>query len=847
VSIRLALPVDRILPEAVAALEKNHCLVLQASPGSGKTTRLPPALLRARFRGDAQEILVLEPRRLAAKYSARRVAEELDAKLGELVGYQFRFENVSGPATRLRFLTEGMLMRRLIGDPELRGVAAVVLDEFHERHLHTDLSLAYLRWLQLSRRPDLRLVVMSATLDTEAISSFLGGCPVLRVEAPVHPVRQLYLPSAPARGLETAVRDGVAQVLKEPECVKGHVLVFLPGMAEIRRAADTLSSLAAREGLWVVPLHGELSREEQDQALAPGGHRKIILATNVAETSLTIEGVTAVVDSGLHRQATYSWWSGVPALKTRSVSRASAIQRAGRAGRTAPGVCLRLYTRGDFDSRPPFDTPELHRADLSQSVLELKRIGVGDVGSFPWFERPQNTLLEASCGLLYRLGALDAPGLAAGVTSLGRRMAELPAHPRVARMLLEAERAGCVGPAARLAALLGEGLGLDALGEAARARLEGGARKTAEQLERAIAGGGAAGRGADLGLGRGPRELEFCVLSGFPDRVARRRRGGDERAAEIELVLAAGGAARVENAPAVMGSDTFVALDIQEQQGLGQARAQLRVRSLVPVEADWLLDLSPSFVADKEEVIWDAQRERVNAVSRMVYDQLVLDESELAPPLPTSLQQDAAKLLLKNALGIDPTRVSGLSTHDWLDALGKVTDRELLECSVARVSLLAKHFPDLGIPDPLAGSWLEWMAPLLSQHLSAKSLREMDWPAEVIAQLGGNAFSRLDALVPSHVALQRGRRVKVNYSLSLPPWIESRLQDFFGMRKGPAVLDGRLPLTLHLLAPNQRAVQVTTDLAGFWQRSYPDLRRELGRRYPRHAWPENPLDPLPDR
>ncbi|MCM2324143.1 MAG: ATP-dependent helicase HrpB [Oligoflexia bacterium] len=837
------LPIDALLPQALESLESTPCLVLQASPGTGKTTRLPPALLGARFRRPEQEILVLEPRRLAAKYAASRVAEEMGETPGRTVGYQFRFESVGSPATRLRFLTEGMLMRKLLGDPELRNTAAVVLDEFHERHLQGDLALGYLRELQRTKRPDLRLVVMSATLDTEAVSTYLGNCPVLRVESRLHPVEIEHLPSPPARHLELTVREAVEKAFGKG----GDLLVFLPGMADIRRAADALSALAAR-GALVLPLHGELTREEQDRAIRPiTGKQKIILSTNVAETSLTIEGITTVIDSGLHRQASYSWWSGVPALRTRPISRASAIQRAGRAGRTGPGRCLRLYTQGDFASRAPFETPEIRRADLAQSVLELKALGVADLSRFPWFEAPAAASLEAAQTLLYRLGALSDAGPASTLTALGRRLARIPAHPRLGRLLIEAERQGVLEDAATLAALIGEGAldRLDALECLRGAGADPMTRRARTQLLSAFErGGGAPNGGCATNVSGGRKSaqerLRFAVLTGFPDRVARKRKKAGI-SAESDLLFSSGGSGRVEEGPSVAGSEFFVTLDIQEQQGLGQARSQVKVRSLCAIEPEWLFDVEPSPLRETEELGWDAERKRVVSVSGLRYDELMLDEKQSAPQDTAA----ASRVLLKHGLGVDPEAFARGSVTDGIAALGKATEAEALEAAVARLELLRAHFPDFGVT---AVSPELLLAPLQGKF-ALSELAAINWPNEllqqVLASAAPQALGRLEELVPSSIALPSGRRARVQYKLGQPPWVESRMQDFFGMARGPSILAGRLSITLHLLAPNHRAVQVTTDLAGFWERGYQELRTMLSRRYPRHFWPENPLTAEP--
>src|SRR5918997_835582 len=446
------LPIDPLLPEIVASLRRGPNLVVEAPPGAGKTTRVPPALLDAGVAGEG-EVWVLEPRRLAARLSARRVAEERGESLGETVGYQVRFDEVGGARTRLRFLTEGVLTRRLLADPRLGRAGVIVLDEFHERHLQADLAVALLRRLQRTERPDLRLVVMSATLDAAPVAEFLES-PVLRSEGRRFHVEIEHLARPDERPLAEQVASAVARLITEGAGgLDGDVLVFLPGAAEIRRAQSACEQLAERHDLLVVPLHGELPAEEQDRAVRPAGRRKLILSTNVAETSVTIEGVAAVIDSGLARVAGQSPWSGLPVLKVSRVSRASAVQRAGRAGRTREGRCLRLYTAQDFGARPPHETPEVRRLDLAESVLELRAAGVVDVGGFEWFEPPAPEALEAAETLLRRLGATDAAGR---VTDAGRAMLRLPLHPRLGRIVVEAEGRGVAREACTIAALISE-------------------------------------------------------------------------------------------------------------------------------------------------------------------------------------------------------------------------------------------------------------------------------------------------------------------------------------------------------------------------------------------------------
>jgi ATP-dependent helicase HrpB len=831
---RRPLPIDGHLGAILASLEREPSLVLEAPPGTGKTTRVPPALLGASWRRPDDQILVLEPRRLAAKLSARFVAEEKGERVGETVGYQFRFENVGGPRTRLRYLTEGTLVRWLLGNPTLRGVSALVLDEFHERHVHTDTALAYARWLQTTTRPDLRVIVMSATLDAGPIAAYLGGCPRIAVEGRVFPVDIRHRDGPLAKPLEQEVRASVSEFLSlQPS---GDALVFLPGMGEIRRAESALAELSRAKGLDVLPLHGELTPEEQDRAVKPGARRKVILSTNVAETSLTIEGVTAVIDSGLHRRASHSWWSGLPALKTRPISRASAIQRAGRAGRTAPGVCLRLYTLHDFNHRPQLEVPELHRTDLAQTVLELKGSGLSELSKFPWFEPPPSDSLGAALELLYRLGALTDRSLDGKLTDLGRRLASLPVGPRFARVLLEAQRQGIAEEAVNfVASRLGD---FDPPRDALSARPSEPRGFIAGRVRSQLLSALSKQAATPTLPGGWEDRLAFSLLTGFPDRVGRKREPDSQRSrtrqGEAEIVLGSGGAARVADTGAVAHGGTFVVLEAQERQRPGQTKAEVFVECLAPIHDEWLFDLSPVGVEERAELSWDGARKRVTAATRLAYDQLVLEESQTDPPA----DERTLRFLLRQTLGIGETP----SLSDWMEGLGKVMDREAAEALFSRIQILHQHFPEK-VPSPAGANLFEKLAPSLKGVFSLSDLKAFDWPGLLSEALCGELSRRLDSLVPDHVTLSRGRRVRVQYRWNQTPWIESRMQDFFGMRQGPALLDGRLPLTLHLLAPNQRAVQVTSDLSGFWTRHYPDLRKTLKIRYPKHAWPENPLSP----
>ena len=814
--------------------------MLQAAPGAGKTTRVPPALLDAGLAGEG-EVWVLEPRRLATRLAAARVAEERGQPLGETVGYQIRFEERSSPRTRLRFVTEGVLGRRLLADPRLGRMGVVVLDEFHERHLQGDLALALLRRLQLDGHP-LKLLVMSATLEAGPLAAFLDDCPVLTSQGRTFPVDIAYLDKVDSRPLEEQVLAALKRLL--PVLPEGDVLVFLPGAQEIRRAQARASEFATRHGFSVLPLHGDLPAAEQDRAVHPGRGRKLILSTNVAESSVTIPGVVAVIDSGLARLPVHSPWSGLPSLQSARISQASAIQRAGRAGRTQAGRALRLYTRADFDARPAHETPEIARTDLSETVLALAASGVADRRRFPFFQAPPAAALEAAERLLLDLGALEPSGR---LTALGRRMLAFPLHPRLARVVAEGELRGVGRAAATAAAVLGE----RDVRRSARTRLDGPpgkARATSARsdvLER-LADVSSAGAARELdpaalaAVERASRQLVRMVeqkatpppteaaredalllslLTGFPDRVAKRR-----RVHAAELLLSSGGSATLDEGSAVQEPMLLLALDAEVRTGPRGPETRVRVAS--EVKEEWLLELFPERLKDVEALVWNAAQARVDRVGQLLYGELLLDESRK----PAAASPEASQVLAEHLKG---TGLSGL------------LDAETLEGWSARVALLAEVYPEAGLPRPVPDPRAELPNALAQGRTSLEGLDAASVQHALDALLSAKAQSLLARALPVRVSLPGGRSLAVHYPRGAPPYVASRIQDFFGLREGPRICDGRVPLVLHLLAPNQRPVQVTTDLAGFWERHYPALRREFARRYPRHAWPEDPAHASP--
>jgi ATP-dependent helicase HrpB len=711
-AVRIPLPIDPLLPRIVESLREHPVLVIEAPPGAGKTTRVPRALLDL-----PGAVLVLEPRQIAARMAARRVAQELGEPVGETVGYQVRFDTVAGSRTRLLFLTEGVLPRRMMRDPGLAGVGTVVLDEFHERHLDGDLALALLRRLRLQSRPDLRLVVMSATLDAGLLAEALGA-KVLRSEGRLFPLDIRYQPGGIAPALERL----------EP---RGDVLVFLPGAREIRDAIRDCETAVQRRGAEALPLHGELPPAEQDRAVQPSAKPKVIFSTNVAESSITVDGLTAVIDSGLARVASDSPWTGLPSLNVARISQASAIQRAGRAARTQPGIAVRLYTSEDFARRPLRDRPEILRRELSAMLLTLGTLKL-DPGDLPWIDPPPTEALDAARRLLDRLGATAD-------------LARYPVHPRLAKLIHDAGREG--------------------------------AREAARLLRD--------DRVLKLASRPGAMDLPRALLRAFPDRVAKRLRGD-------EFLLAAVGSAIARDTH----SDWILALDIEDRR----ERSLPLIRDAAAIEPDWLLDEFPGAVAERETLEWNRAAERVDAVRRLEYERLSILEERAAPA-------DASALLAEKAIEagverfVDPAELAQIRAR--AEFAGQPIGEGELEQALRNHCVGKRSFADLS-------------------GFSARVLRPS-----------------LDSIAPTHWTLPNGRRARITYTPGQPPAIASRLQDFFGMRETPRI--GGRPLVVHLLAPNQRPVQMTQDLAGFWTRLYPQVRRELMRRYPRHQWPEDPF------
>ena len=833
------LPIDAVLPDILSALQTGAPLVLEAPPGAGKTTRVPWAIHEAFPQG---EVIVAEPRRLAARLTAARVASERGQRLGDTVGYSVRFEEVSGPKTRIRYVTEGVLLRRLLAQPELPGVAQIVLDEFHERSLLTDLLLVLLQRLR-TRRPELGLTVMSATLDAEPVAELLGAERV-RSEGRAFPLSIEHLTALDDRPLDKQIVSAVRTATSDSG---GDVLVFLPGSGDIRRALTALEPLAAERNLLLLPLHGDLPIAEQARAVEPAGRRKVVLSTNVAETSVTIDGVTTVVDSGLVRLASHSPWSGLPTLSTVKISRASATQRAGRAGRTREGRVLRLYTKGDFESRREHELPEIARADLSETLLALAGVGISAPHELRWLTPPPEAALLAARDLLQWLGATTLRG---DISDLGRRLLELPLHPRLARIVARGEELGVAGEACLAAALLSE----RDIRSDARLRMSPGVQRDlgvsgpcdvlelmsrfAEAEAVNFRPDGVKRAGLDVRTvqtvsttyrkltanarkhARRPDSpdaldaaLRRSILSGFPDRVGKRRRMG-----QPELVLSQGGSAKLSPTSVVHEGELLVAVAADEQSFGG--RAQGGVRLATGIEANWLLEDYGSRIELKDELLWNPDAERVERREGMAFGAILLDEERgVAPPSP-----EATRLLFE--AGKSRGLFNSLSSEGWVGL-------------VARLALLREHFPEAGLPDVASSLDDDAARRLCEGRVSFAQLRDLDAARDLRQSLGPHVERLLASETPESFRLPGGKNAEIHYEPGKPPWLESRLQDFFGMRDTPRVCRGKVALTLHLLAPNGRAQQVTADLSGFWERHYPTVRRELMRKYPRHPWPED--------
>ncbi|MBI3545321.1 MAG: ATP-dependent helicase HrpB [Gammaproteobacteria bacterium] len=828
--IRSALPVDEALPALRQALATHSAAVLQAPPGAGKTTQVPLALLHESWLG-SRSILMLEPRRLAARAACARMAQLLDESPGQTVGYRIRFDSKVSAQTRIEVLTEGILTRRLQTDPELKNVGLVIFDEFHERHLHADLALALCLDSQKVLRDDLKILIMSATLDSKAIAQLLDDSPVVSSFGRSYPVELRYL----TRDFEGPLPPLMSEtILKALATDSGDVLAFLPGAGEIRRTQDLLSARLGPE-VDVFPLYGDLSWEAQDRALRPTpGRRKIVLATPIAETSLTIEGVRVVVDSGYARVPQFSPQSGLSRLTTQRISRASSEQRAGRAGRMAPGVCYRLWSETTQRGLVPYATPEIRSVDLAPLALELAAWGVVDAQTLRWLDPPPASAFNQARELLIELDAVDAAG---HITDTGRAMLRLPLHPRLSHMLYAAERMGLGALACDIAALISERdifLGASRRSADFSQRLEAlwALRAHARHSERQGVDAAACARVQQAAqqfqrLLASPAQMKtqdikhvgLLLALAYPDRVAQARAPGDMR-----YLLASGRGARLPEFEIGLRQPYIVAasLDAGETEGL--------IYLAAVINEDDLHQHLPSHVHSEESVYWDTQQQQVIACREERFAALVLDRKPLK-------QADPEKI--RRAM-LDGVRRLGIDVLPWT--------REAREWQ-ARVLSLRHWLADEAWPDVSDGALLatleDWLGPYLDGIMRRDHLARLDLPTILKSQLDWEMNRRLDEGAPTHLTVPSGSQRQLEYHPGESPVLKVKLQEMFGQADTPRVAWGRVPVTLHLLSPAQRPIQVTQDLRGFWERTYSEVKKELKGRYPRHPWPDDPWNAPP--
>ncbi|HEX8242842.1 MAG TPA: ATP-dependent helicase HrpB [Longimicrobium sp.] len=815
------LPIEAVLPAVRDALRAGTSAVLQAPPGAGKTTVVPLALLDEPWL-DGRKIVMLEPRRLAARAAAGRMAQLLGERVGETVGYRIRMETRVGPSTRVEVVTEGVLTRMLQHDPALEGVGIVIFDEFHERSLHADLGLALTLQSRAVLRDDLRVLVMSATLDGGPIAALLGDAPIVTSAGRAHPVETRWLPRRPDARIEAVTTRAVREALETED---GDVLVFLPGAGEIRRVEEMLSGDGLPRGVRIHPLFGNLAQEAQDAAIRPSppGQRKVVLATSIAETSLTIEGVGVVVDSGLMRVPRFSPRTGMTRLETVTVSRASADQRRGRAGRLGPGVCLRLWTEAEDAALQPFRPPEILEADLAPLALELAAWGVADPGELQWLDAPPAAAFAQARELLRELGAVDAAG---AVTPHGRAMAALPLHPRLAHMLLRAREMRLGATACDLAALLaerdvlrGDGRAPDAdvrlrLAALRREGAVGGHGVDHAALHRARAEAKDLRRHLSVGTADVDDEAAGVLLAfAYPDRIAQRRPGTSGR-----YLLRNGRGAAFPHPQSLSEFPWIVAAELDD------AGREGRILVAAPVELVEIERHFASQVVTEDSVAWDdaAGAVRARRVERL--GALVLREAPLADPDPERI---AAAL-------VEAVRQAGIAALPWTKASAQLRER------IAFLHLQDPSFPDVS-DVALTERLEEWLGPHLYGLRKLDEVRRIDLATVLEGMLAWEQRRRLDELAPTHVQVPSGSRIPVDYADAEAPVLAVRLQEVFGWTETPRIAGGRVPLTLHLLSPAHRPVQVTRDLASFWRTGYFEVKKDLKGRYPKHYWPDDPL------
>jgi ATP-dependent helicase HrpB len=816
------LPIDAALDELSRTLAGRNAAVLVAPPGAGKTTRVPLALLDAPW-AQGKKIIVLEPRRIAARASAERMAQTTGERVGETVGYRVRFGSKVSRATRIEVVTEGIFSRQILDDPELSGVAAVLFDEFHERSLDADLGLALARDAQTGLREDLRILVMSATLDGARVAKLLGDAPVIESVGRAFPVETRYLGRKPDAPLERQMADAIATGLRADP---GSVLAFLPGAAEIRRTQTLLAERIHDADIEIVPLFGALDAAVQDRAIrpAPKGCRKVVLATSIAETSLTIEGVRIVVDCGMARVPRYEPDIGLTRLETVRASRAAVDQRRGRAGRTEPGVCYRLWDEPQTASLPAYTQPEILSADLSSLVLDIAHWGVSDPSTMAFLDTPPAPALKEAKSLLRELGALDADGR---ITAEGQSLRALALPPRLARMIVDAHRLGAGDEAAEIAAVLTErGLGGDSVDLDSRLDQFRRDRSQRASSARSLAQRWASQVSASEESGAGPADGEIStgvmLALAFPDRVARNRGNGS-------FVLANGRGAAVDQASALARAPFIAVAEISGTAANG------RILLAAPIAQAEIELFFADQIETADEIAFDRGAMALRARRRKKLHAIALSEA----PIALKPSAETASVLAEGLIA------AGLDKLPWSKALQQWRDRVMF-LRKAEGDTSEHHWPDLS-DDALAVQREQWLVPALCDKTALKEFSSGDLSNALLTLLPWELRARLEREAPAHFEAPTGTMLAIDYEAEQGPTIAVRLQELFGLNSHPSIAKGAVPLVLELLSPAHRPVQVTRDLPGFWRGSYAAVRSDLRGRYPRHPWPEDPASAMPTR
>ncbi|WP_338635535.1 ATP-dependent helicase HrpB [Spirobacillus cienkowskii] len=845
------LPIDSLLDKIVNLIQNSNSLIIQAAPGAGKTTRVPQALLNI-FK---QQIIVLEPRRIAARLSAMRVSEELGEPCGNTVGYQIRFTKLENEHTKIKYITEGLFTRLVFADLYLKNISCVVIDEFHERHLHTDIALMLVKLLQKTLRPDLKLIIMSATLDVTELKKYLPEASTIVSEGKNYPVTINFSTAEECnKPLPFQVLNAVNKLLNHQEC-PGDILVFLPGLFEIKRCAETLKEHVSNSQIEIFTLNADTPISEQEKIFSKLNKKKIILATNVAETSVTIDGITGVIDSGLARIAGHANWSGLPTLDVQKISQASCIQRAGRAGRTQAGIAIRLFSEYDYTMRPQFHKPEIQRTDIAQQILELKILELKfkehynfssyeKDNFFPWFDPPPPNNIQSSVLLLKRLKALDDEE---NITEIGKKIAQYPLHTRLGCLLVTGKQKNLLPQTIAVVSLINERMILkkgaeapdighsdiefqlnllnkiynkEKLSENIKNKIDFSAVKRVEAIINYLCSMFKVS--FHLCYQKIDHEsLSLILLSGYCDRVAQfRKQSSKNTLNKKELNLCLGGGALLSSSSVTHNTEFLLAIDAEESSlALSQAEAS-QIRICHGIEPEILIAAPDEFLSQTEEYSWDSANQRVRGYNKTLYGKLVLEEQ------PIKKYNSHFEDLLKKQL-----------TTQWPKPFDNDDDLQFLKNRIHLAEQLGYNLTIKQFTDDDFKTLIEFIC---ENKKSFAEILEKDLQQYLDDFLNEDDKKILSELFPSYIKIGKGRKVKVHYETNKTPWIASRLQDFFGTVETPKIGKGTIPVVVHLLAPNMQAIQVTQDLKGFWERAYFDVKKELSRKYPRHLWPDNP-------